>query len=81
MLMLALSPTRLFCSYTCESHFHYFHCKLVKVSLKLCICEYSCTVLVMEKHYLPDTISSFKGRAQSRMINEWQPSMATTVKL
>lgn len=30
---------------------------------------------------IPDTISSFSGRAQSRMMNEWQPSMATTVKL
>lgn len=36
---------------------------------------------VQQKQFSPDTMSSFNGRAQSRIINEWQPSMATTVKL
>lgn len=34
-----------------------------------------------KRDFLPDTMSSFRGRAQSRMMKEWQPSMATTVRL
>lgn len=54
---------------------------IILSSPSYCYCLQLRTILVEDKYFLPDTMSSFSGRAQSRMMNEWQPSIATTVKL